>query len=693
MTGGPYPNEIDARAGESAIDLRRLFRALMRAKRWILVPTLACFGLASIFVSVVSPRYTGVAKVLLENQETYFTRPEKASADPAPSLDTEGVQSEAEAAASPDVARQAIKAMGLAANDEFARSSWFSALMASTGLYRADAASKGDGAIVDAFLSHLLVFPIVRTRVLQIEFTSQKPELAAEGANKIAALFLENKASAKKTAAKSAAAWLAGKIDELRTKSADADQKVEAFRAQSGLLASANNLTVPTQQLSDISAQMAAARSQQTAALAKARMLRTMMHNGNLAEVPDVAKDESLRRYAEQRVTLKAQIAAESLTLLPGHPRMKELNAQLAGLDAEIRGAAAKSVRGLENEARLAASQVDSLNAALAKQSTTVASGNADEARLRALELDAKTTRDQLESYVQKYREAIARDADNASPSDARVISAASAPLTPTFPKKAPTVALASLAGFLVALSVAASRILLAGEGAASPVVNRDKAVDAPALVAKADAEATTHGVAAAIDDADIFTGPANLAGALRDRRRILIAGEASNVSLRIALAVARTMAQTSRCVFVDVSRSPEWLAGCVAGGPEGGEAVLGLSDLLSEQASFDEILHRDASSPLDIVISGAQAAAEPGLELALAALAASYDSLILHAADWRSLEAIEVMASCDSLVLTGARGHLTAAIAKLREAHADERIALFAIVEAEGQMRREHAA
>ena len=42
-----------------------------------------------------------------------------------------------------------------------------------------------------------------------------------------------------------------------------------------------------------------------------------MLHDGRLDEIPQVTKDESLRRYVEQRVALKAQIAQEARTLLP----------------------------------------------------------------------------------------------------------------------------------------------------------------------------------------------------------------------------------------------------------------------------------------------------------------------------------------------------------------------------------------
>ena len=81
--------------------------------------------------------------------------------------------------------------------------------------------------------------------------------------------------------------------------------------------------------------------------------------------------------------------------------------------------------------------------------------------QLRALELDAKTARDQLESYLQKYREAVARDADNAAPADARIIASANEPRAPTFPKKGPTILLATLAGLIVSASAVAAHALL----------------------------------------------------------------------------------------------------------------------------------------------------------------------------------------------------------------------------------------
>ena len=68
---------------------------------------------------LVSPRYTGVAKVLLENQESYFTRPDKATAEPGADLDPEGVQSQAETVTTTELARKAVDRLALAQRVEF----------------------------------------------------------------------------------------------------------------------------------------------------------------------------------------------------------------------------------------------------------------------------------------------------------------------------------------------------------------------------------------------------------------------------------------------------------------------------------------------------------------------------------------------------------------------------------------------
>ena len=150
---------------------------------------------------------------------------------------------------------------------------------------------------------------------------------------------------------------------------------------------------------------------------------------------------------------------------------MKELPGQLAGLDSEIREAAMKRVRGFEEDARIAGAQVKSLQQAVTSQAKTVTSSDADQVKLRELEIDARRAREQLESYLTKYREAIARNAENAVPANGRIIAYALMPASPTFPKTGPTLLLGSLAAFIVSLGLVVAVILLADGAAPVPAV------------------------------------------------------------------------------------------------------------------------------------------------------------------------------------------------------------------------------
>ena len=175
-----------------------------------------------------------------------------------------------------------------------------------------------------------------------------------------------------------------------------------------------------------------------------------MLQSGKPIEASEVLNSELIRRLSEQRVTLRAQLAEQSSTLLDGHPRIKELKAQLADLDRQLREEAGKISRSLENDARIASGRVEGLSANLDQLKKQATSTNGQDVQLRALEREAKAQRDLLESYLAKYREATTRENIEAAPTDGRIISRAIVSNTPAYPKKLPIVLIATLATLLL---------------------------------------------------------------------------------------------------------------------------------------------------------------------------------------------------------------------------------------------------
>src|SRR5207245_7929404 len=152
--------------------------------------------------------------------------------------------------------------------------------------------------------------------------------------------------------------------------------------------------------------------------------------------------------------------------------RIKELKAQIADLERQIKGEGERLARSLENDARIAGSRVETLGSNLDQLKRQAASTNEQDEQLRALEREAKSQRDLLESYLAKYREATARDNIGAASPEARIISRAVISTTPAYPKPLATVLVAALGMFVLSVGfILSGELLSAASGLSAAIV------------------------------------------------------------------------------------------------------------------------------------------------------------------------------------------------------------------------------
>src|ERR1700724_2926685 len=436
------------------LDMRVLGQALMRKRSWIIVPTVLAAALSITAVNLVTPRYKSEARILIDGRENVFLRPSGERNEERTSLDAEAVTSQVQLLLSRDLAREIIKKNKLAERPEFdpvlQGLSPVKSLLALFGIGRDPFSLTPEERVLDAYFDRLTAYAVDKSRVIVVEFQSRDPDLAARVANSIAEGYLVLLQGARQEQAKSASQWLSGEIDNLRKKVAEAESRVEDFRSKSSLFVGTNNTTLSNQQMGELNTQLNNARALKSDAESKARLIREMLQSGKPIEASEVLNSELIRRLSEQRVTLRGQLAEQSSTLLDNHPRIKELKAQLANLDGQIRDEASKISRSLDSDARIAGSRVEVLSSSLEQLKKQATSTNGQDVQLRALEREAKAQRDLLESYLAKYREANTRETIDAAPSDGRIISRAIVSNTPAYPKKLPIVLIATLATLLL---------------------------------------------------------------------------------------------------------------------------------------------------------------------------------------------------------------------------------------------------
>jgi polysaccharide biosynthesis transport protein len=643
-------------ASESGdLDLRALGHALIRNRRWVIIPTLLAAVLSITAVNLVTPRYKSEARILIDGRENIFLRPNGERNEERTALDPEAVTSQVQLLLSRDLAREIIKKNKLAERPEFdpvlQGFSPFKSLLALFGIGRDPFSLTPEERVLDAYYDRFTAYAVDKSRVIVIEFQSRDPDLAARVANSIAEGYLVLQQGARQDQAKSASQWLSGEIENLRKKVADAESRVEDFRSKSSLFVGTNNTTLSNQQLGELNTQLNNARALKSDAESKARLIREMLQSGKPIEASEVLNSELIRRLSEQRVTLRGQLAEQSSTLLDGHPRIKELKAQLADLDRQIREEAGKISRSLDNDARIAGGRVEGLSASLEQLKKQATSTNGQDVQLRALEREAKAQRDLLESYLAKYREANTRENIDAAPADGRIISRASVSNTAAYPKKLPIVLIATLATLMLSAGAIVTGELLRMTAPRATAAFASSPATAREAVPTAGHSMTRPEIVTGVTEIERLAD--DLRGAGPAARKVTILGTASSESITLtALTIARLMARSAKVVVVDLAAASPTIS-AVSVDPN----APGLAELMLGEASFSQIITKDRLSRIHLVNAGRPGSdrallQSPRLTLAIDALLRVYDHVLLDAGSASDLPAELLTAQARAVVV-----------------------------------------
>lgn len=632
------------------IDIGGVFGALWRKRRKLLLIGLIATGLTFVALQMVSPKYKSETRILIESRDRNFSRNNNNGniEQQRALLDQEGIASQVQVITSRDVARAVIRDLSLAKLPEFDTAltpSGLTDLLAMLGLISNPLNISPEERVLKQFFKKLKVTQVQRSRVILVEFSSKDPKLAAAVPNAIADEYLRIQAQAKRGVNSDEAAALEPQIKTLRNKVRTAEARVAEYRASSDLLLGRNNASLATQQLSEMSTELSRVRSARASAEAKVASVRSVLNSGaSVDAISDVLTAPLIQRLRERQVTLRAQIADLSATLLSAHPRIKSLKSQLTNLDSQIRKEASKILSSIKNDAKVARSREKSLIASLNTMKAESARVGEDLVELRALEREATSQRELLQTYLRRFREATSRQGKNFLAADARIISRATTPSEHYFPKTLPIV----IAAFFGSILLGSMFILAAALASSRPV---GRAETSPLLAAEPVVDMTQHSVAVQ-DQEHHAVRSSRESGAAIAAKSITMLGKArvallspeGEVGSEGSVLLARYLAADGASVIVvDMTG-----AGASSAAMIGPHTLPGIKDLLAGEASFADVIHSDNMSRAHIIPTGAASAevaalAGDRLFMVFDALEDTYDYVIIDcgAADVAGLSKI----------------------------------------------------
>jgi len=663
-------------ASDVDVDLGKLFASLVKNWLRILLWALAITGIAFVLAMLATPKYRGETRLLIETRESVFTQPDtRNQPQENPLLDEEGVTSQVEIIGSTDILKKVAAKLELTKLPEFDEAADLSALdhfLILTGLKTDPQEIPAEERVLKRMREKLEVYRVERSRVIVIEFSSEDPKLSAEIPNAIADEYLAVSTAAKLDSNTSATGWLQPEIADLRKRVKEAEAKVAEFRATSDLLIGQNDSVLATQQLSELSTELSRVRANRATAEATADSVRAALRNGaSLEALPKVLESPLIQRLREREVQLKADIADLSTTLLDNHPRIRALRSQLADLEGQIRGEAQNVLRSLTTEAETSRARESQLITDLNRLKAESARAGEDEVELRALEREAAAQRDLLNSYLTRYSEAASRGDRNYLPADARIFSRADVPTEPYFPKMLPIVGAAFVGSLLIMSIVTLLQELFSGRAmqpAPGTRVEPVAVVPLPASASKAIPKPAVPGGAMAEPPAKFETAarlepigaePSGAAVPKQDaekaKKPVVSIGQ-----IDIAQAVEKIISTgATRAIFVS-PEGDEGAASSVLVAREIGDSGLrvllldmtatgaasrtmlessyfsGITNLLSAEAQFADVIHSDHYSEAHIIPVGtadpvrAMRAAER-LPIILESLSTVYDVIVIE--------------------------------------------------------------
>lgn len=425
-------------------------------------------------LTLIAPRYESEALLAITSRATAnpYQNPERSSAQAELStrLDTAAINTHVRAIQSTDLAAKIVKDLKLAEYAEFnsavGPADGLSSILRLFGIGLPKPNETDDSRALSEFTSRLRVYAPKESRSIVIGFYSSNPDRAAEIANRIADSYREMLAQQTISETEGVQLALEPQIVRLTKEAADAEAAVEVFRGKANIFKGGAQSGLNEKQLADLQGELSKIKLLRSDADARLRQARELTRSGAADVLPDVQKSRLVQNLVESRVRLERQISELSATLLPAHPRMRRLSADLTGLKRQIKREVKKIVDGIAKEARVAALREAALMKRVKLAKARIVNTGPDEAKLRTLEADARSKRAELERLRSQFEANRARLQDSrAIPLEAQLISLARPASSASFPKKGATAVLAFLATLLFGVAIVITGALLSSPG------------------------------------------------------------------------------------------------------------------------------------------------------------------------------------------------------------------------------------
>jgi capsular exopolysaccharide synthesis family protein len=288
--------------------------------------------------------------------------------------------------------------------------------------------------------------------VIAIRIESTDSRKSALIANAVADQYLVDQLEAKYEGTKRATAWLSERVEDLRAGVGEAEAAVVAYRERL-TLGSGQGVAITNQQLGEINSQLVSARAEVAQSQARYGQVKRRIDEGGFSAAANVLSSPLILTFRQQRAELARRAAELATRYGERHPSMLNIRAEIRDVGGSISVEVRKIVEGLKNDVEVAEARVNALADSLVQLESKAIDQSKTSLALIQLERESQASRLIYENFLNRFKET--SEQQGLQEADARVISRAQPPKSPTKPKKSLLTLISGFFGIAVGMGLA----------------------------------------------------------------------------------------------------------------------------------------------------------------------------------------------------------------------------------------------
>ena len=612
-------------AARAVVTARNIWTAVRR-HRVILFGTMALCVLAGvIFILLSTPDYRATASVEVEDVPAGAAGSASAQRPPAPSDNEALMQTELEVLRSRSLAEDVARELALIGNRTL-----FDAMkvrrpdQGSASLSQRQVETE---AVIGLLRDNLKVELPGKSRVIRISFTSADPVLSARVANSYADSLIRADLKRGFESGVQARRFLLGELDGARRDLERAERDLAVYAARTGASDDASSARPANSAGASATrlAQLNAFRAQATAERIAAQKRWESARLSSVETLPEVLNNGAMQQLMAQRAQARAEMVEQRQFRKAAHPEMREARARMEALDDQAQVMANTIRASLKEQYDVAIHGEKQIEAEISDVERQTLAERGRGVQMSIMERTVDTYRLLHDSLLQRYRDMASQAGFQAG--RIQPLDRAAVPSRPSSPRIGSTMLLASLGGLALGLMLVGLRHVFD-----DAVTSADTLAERTNLPLLGTVPATERPV---VDTFVPIASSLLLASSAGLPRSILVTsaqegeGKSSTVHA-LALALARL---DRRVLVIDADMRRPRQRSLFGVTPE-----RGISEVMTGQASADEVIVPSGVSGVSLLLSGAippnpaELLSTPALDALLAGVQEQYDTVLIDA-------------------------------------------------------------